>query len=211
MVALLFSLIGADGISQERSGLFFKIDYGLVAPLGDFGQSLDLEDSYAVVGHGGSLSIGSHIDERWSIALAVHNTLNKIKGAPLFDFNSKENYQLLKINLETYYQFSSLYLKPMIGVASRNTPWYRLTLESNSFLDEYIFLGPENKLGLNYGLGLGALIDLTNSTQFLVELEGSFTSADFEVYQGNIITGFREDIRKSLFSLGIRIGLIISN
>ncbi len=216
--SILFSIFFCwlvNAQSSNQAGLFFKIDYGPVIPAGDFGQSMDSQDSYASVGHGGSLSMGFHINKFWSLALSVHNSLNKISGVPLFDFNSKENYQFVQINFEPYYKFQTfpptLYIKPVIGLAARNTPWYLLTVSESSFLDEYIFLGPEKKLGLNYGLGAGAFLGKPKTSRFLFEIIATHTTSKFEVYQGNIITGFRQDVKKSFLSVALKLGLLISN
>ena len=214
LVSIYFYCFVSAQTSNEP-GLFFKIDYGVAVPTLDFGQSVDTQDSYASVGHGGSLSIGFHINKFWSLALAVHNSLNKISGVPLFDFNSKEDYQFIQINIEPYFKFQTfpptLYVKPMIGVASRSTPWYLLTVSENSFLDEYIFLGPDKKLGLNYGLGIGALLGSPKTSRFLFEFQATHTASKFEIYQGNIVTGFRQDVKKSFLSVAIKLGLLISN
>ena len=214
LLATFISLtIGAqDDDPTER--FFFKLDYGVTIPVGPFAEFTELSDGYAILGHGGSLSGGLHLNERWSVAIAVHNTLNGIDRVNSYDFNDQKNYQILQVSFEPYFKFrtypSVLYLKPVVGIGSRASPWYRIS-RSEEFLDQYIFVSPKSRIGLAYGLGGGFMFKTKYKTRLMMEAQLTNTSATFEVYQGDILTGIREDIRKSMTLLSLKLGVFLSN
>ena len=119
-----------------------------------------------------------------------------------------------QVSFEPYFKFrtypSVFYLKPSIGITSRTTPWYRLS-RGEQFLDQYIFTSPKARIGASYGLGGGLMFNTKRKTRLVVEAQLLHTSAVFEVYQGDLLTGIREDIRKSMTLLSLKLGVFLSN
>ena len=99
ILALFLAMMVNAQADDPTERFFFKLDYGLSIPLGSFSEFQDLEDGYALLGHGGSLSGGFHLDDRWSLAISVQNILNKVDRVMPYDFNDRRNYQFFSSKL----------------------------------------------------------------------------------------------------------------
>ncbi len=197
---------------QELKGLYLKVDGGGGFPVFSFGAANDQNDGFAITGLTYSLSIGYTINSRIGFGISVSAFYNKISGVNLFDFTKVDQYKQFQYTVEGIYfipiRSKFLYLRPSVGITSLKEPWFYLRREL--IADDLIILGPDSKLTLCGGIAGGLYIPSGNSG-FTLEAGMTFSRYDFKMYEGSVISGGSQEIKKHFAMLSLKLGILLRN